>query len=439
MKSRFIWLLFIAGAFFSCKKKSGNIVIDGQGEGAVYGVIQTDTLTLLTSTVLEDSLPANSLAYSLIGSMSDPLLGKTTASAYATALLYEPSSDFPNTEEPDSAVLFIPIIDGLNFYGNKSSQQVWDIYPLNSIIDGSKVYYQGYSPVIDGSMKTTFVGPIYKTRYDSVNYKKTKLNFHPGLRIKLSSAVAKKLMQMPKEAYQSDENLNKYFPGIAVVPQDVDQPAGKGGIGVFSFAGSTVLGDRANIFLYYRDTQTFAFTFSGTNRTITKGNTGPYPAAVQQQLLNPKKSYNTTYVQSLQGVKTHIQIPYLLNLTVSENVAINKAEIVFYIDKTQINSDFPAPPRLNLFRPAYPNSLRNFLLRDAGNSTFGGVYNEAKGTYTFIITRHIQDMMNSWHLDGKNENYGLFLTVPTGEPVLAARTAIDHTKTKLRITYTKLN
>lgn len=439
MKSGFVWLLFITGAFFSCKKKDGNIIIDGQGDEAGYQIERADTFTLLTSTIREDSLPANGLPYCLIGTMTDPLLGKTTANAFATLTLLEPMADFPNTETPDSAVLFIPIIDGLNFYGDRLSEQEWAVYPLISQIAANTVYYQHARPVVDKGVASLYKGRIFSATRDSIRYNKGKLEVHPGIRIRLSNAMAAKLMQMPKQAYQSDEELNKHIPGIAIMPQDNDLPAGKGGIGVYDLAGGGDLGVRAHIMLYYRDTQNFVFTFTGASRIVTTGQTGPWPAAVRNQLDQDSQSFPVTYVQSLGGLKTRIRIPYLTALVKDKNVAINKAQIVFYTDPASVSTDFPAPLRLNLFRPYNGGSRRNYLLSDGTSASFGGIYDQKSGSYTFNITRHIQDVMNAKALEGKDLNYGLYLTVPTAEPVLATRAAIDHTRTKLVITYTKLN
>jgi hypothetical protein len=244
---------------------------------------------------------------------------------------------------------------------------------------------------------------------------------------------------MPKAAYQDDASLNTSFEGLAILPQDNDLPAGKGGVGVFDLAGENPIGSRAAIMLYYDDTSTFVFTFAGTSRIITKGSTGPFPTSVNQQLAQPGGDFTTTYVQALNGVKSHIQLTDLFNLVQDGNVAINKAEIIFTVDKSSVSTNFFAPVRLNLFRPTNASSQRNYLLRDAGSASFGGTYDESKGTYTFSVTRHIQDVLNAYKLDGKDINYGLYLTHPTAEPVLAGRVAIDQTKTRLVVTYTKLN
>jgi len=432
-------LLLATGAFFSCKKEEGNIVIEGQGDGTQYQLIRTETFDLSSRTVMEDSLPGNGLSYTLIGNMTDALLGNTRASAYAASALLEPSADFPNTLNPDSAVLYIPILDALNFYGERNSNQLWKICPLVIPIDASKVYYQTSTFEHDNSLASYYNGKIFSGKYDSMRYKKGNISLHPGVRIKLSMEMAKKLMQMPKAAYQSNEGLNSSFPGLAILPQDNNLASGKGGIGVYDLAGENTLGSRACIMLYYSDTSTFVFTFSNKNRVVTVGTTGPFPQSVRSQLQFPDQSYNTTYVQALNGVKTQLRMPKLFDLVKDGNIAINKAQVVFYIDKASVDNNFFAPLRLNLFRPSSAGSRRNYLLKDAGTAAFGGIYDAVNGTYTFNITRHIQDVLNSYVNEGKDINYGLFLTHPTAEPVMAGRVAIDHSKTKLIVTYTKLN
>lgn len=436
-------LLLITGAFFSCKKKEGNIILNGQGNTSQLGMYTNDTLKLEAYTMREDSLPGSGLTYSLLGHMSDPLMGKTTASIYAALTLKEPNNDFPNTEDPDSAILYFPIIDGLNFYGDRLAQQQLSIRFLGSDVDASVVYYQNYKPSLDFSSETVYKGPIFSGNYSITRYLKDTLELHPGLRIKLSADMAKRLMQMPKEAYQDNTGLAKYMKGIAITPADKDLFSGQGGIGVYDFHNQLSTGYMAKILLYYRDTQTFMFTFAGKSRTITSGSFGAYPAEVQKQLNNPGKAYEKTYVQSLQGVKTRIHIPQLLSLLNgnTNNIAINRAELTIACDKSAFSADFFAPPRLNLFRPLNPNSTRNYLLPDAAYSTFGGTYNESAGTYTFLITRYVQDIINSKFNQNFDANYGLFLAVPTASPIIAGRALLNFNdpKTKLKITYTKIN
>ncbi len=424
---------------FSCKKQEGNIVIDGQGNSNQLQLFTTDTFSLLASTIKEDSLPGNNLRYMLLGSMNDPLLGSVQAGAYAQCGLLEPNSDFPNTEEPDSAVLFVPFINGLNYYGDKFTYQGFRVFPLKSNIVASDIYYQGDKLEVDPTIESRYYGPVYQFTSDSARYKKNKVKLTPGIRVRLSMSMARKLMQLPKEAYTSQDKLLTHFPGVAILPEDRDYAEGQGGLGVYDFNNVISFAYRAKIMLYYRDTGTFVFTFNGSKTTVNNAKTLRHKPEVAQQLLQPKGNFPITYAQAPNGLKTHIRIPYLLNLAALGNIAINKAELVLHVDKSTVSPIYPAPGRMNLFQPADSNSRRNFLIEDGTSDAFGGTYKESSGTYTFTITKHLQNILGAKKFYNENLNLGLYLAVPSDQPVSGARVAIDHSKTKLLITYTKLN
>ena len=424
----------------SCKKQDGNIIIDGQSNNNQLEIFRTDTFTLQTKTIREDSLPGNGLSYSLLGEMNDPLLGKSKASLFAKMLILEPENNFPNNIEPDSALLYIPMVDGLNFYGNPQTKQRLQIFPLDETLSSTKVYYQNQNIAYNKQISTNYYGPMFQQKFDSIGYGKEKMGLKPGLMIKLSAEFARSLMQMPLEAYQSNEGLAKHFKGIAIVPENDELMPGDGGYTVLDLANSISLAYRAKILLYYNDTSTYIFGFEGKGTVVNQGKVGPYPQMINDQLSSPNKSYTTTYIQALGGLKTEIQIPHLLNLMKDGNVGINKAEILFYTDATPNTRQF-APPRLNLFQPLNTLSKRNRLIDDAtmSPSTFGGVYDEARKCYRFTVTRHIQNILNDQHFKSLNTNLGLYLAIPSDNPVIGARTGIDHSKTKLIITYTKPN
>ena len=439
-----LFALVLFMALSACKNNEGNIVITGQQKSDQLTLFRTDTFTLKTSTVLEDSLPANNLTYVLFGEFHDPLLGKSKASIYAKMNILAPENNFPNTIEPDSALLYIPLVDGLNFYGNSLTKQQIKIYQLDETLIGTNIYYQKQSkPKLNKNVSTDFYGYIYQQKFDSIGYKKGKMGLKPGLLIKLSKEFARQLQQMPSEAYQTNEGLLKHFSGIAIVAQNDELSPGEGGVGVLDLANAININYRAKILLYYNDTSTYIFGFDGRSTIINSSETGPYPEFVESQLKEPNKNYNTTYVQALNGVKTKIEIPYLLNLVQSgshgeNNVGINNATLRLYVDDNT-NANYFAPPRMNLFQPISRRSDRNRLVEDAlaSPTKFGGVFNDKGRYYQFDITRHLQNVLNDKAFEGKDNNLGLYFAVPTDNPVIGARAAIDHSKTKLIITYTK--
>lgn len=433
-------LIFLLGTFAisSCTKEEGNIVLDGQGNENQLGLFKTDTLSFQARTVDEDSLPGNGIRYSLLGSMNDEILGKSSASLYANLVLIEPNSNFPTGENSDSAVLFLPSVDGLNTYGERTTPQLLKIDKLESTISSSNVYYQNSDFEINENYTTTYFGNLINKYTDSVKYRKIKLQPYDGLRIKLSKRFADFLMSMPKEAYQTNENLAKYFKGISIVPQDQDLAPGTGSMSVFDINNIISLAYRAKIMLYYQDTNTFVFGFGGSTASVTKGKTGPYNNLIKDQLFSNPKHFDKTYVQALGGVKTKIELPYLYNLIEKGNISINKAEIEFFI--TDFDENFFAPPRMNLFQPAAKNSVRNYFIPDAlSSASYGGLYNSKTRSYKFTITQHVQHILNEMYFHQKNVNNGLYLAVPTDQPVIGARGVFDHTKTKINIIYSKPN
>lgn len=441
MKTRFLLgVLTVLMGLSACKKQDGNIIIDGQNNNNQLEIFRTDTFSLKTSTVREDSLPANGISYSLLGEMNDPILGKSKASIFGKMIILEPENNFPNNLEPDSAILYIPMVDGLNFYGNPLTKQRLQIFPLAETINGLNVYYQHQSIAYNNQISANYYGLMFQQKIDSIGYRKEKMGLKPGLMIKLSAEFARSLMQMPSEAYQSNDGLAKYFKGIGIIPENDELLPGDGGYAVFDLSNNISLAYRAKILLYYNDTSTFVFGFEGKGSVVNTGKVGPYPQFIKDQLSNQSVSRSTTYVQALSGLKTKIEMPTILNMIQQGNVGINKAEILFYTDVSPNTKHF-APPRLNLYQPLNALSNRNRLIDDATMSpaSFGGIYDETKKCYRFTLTRHIQNILNDQYFNNINTNLGLFLAIPSDNPVIGARTGIDQSKTKLIITYTKPN
>jgi len=433
-----IALLSLAIGNWSCKKQTGNVIVEGQNTNSLQP-FQTDTFTLFSKTIDEDSMPGNNLSYLLIGAMNDPLFGYSKATAFAKTKIIEPLNNFPNTIEPDSALLFIPMVGNNNFYGNRASIQKLLIRINAEGFNGNRVYYQSDQLKTKSNVSSVYTGRLFQEGIDSIGYKKQKIKLPNGLLIKLSKEFAQYLQQMPSTAYQTTEGLNKYLPGISIQPISDDLPPGEGGYGVFDFKNEFSISDRAKILLYYNDTQTFVFGFDDQTKTLNYSQTGPYTEEIIRELNGTKQSSEFSYVQSLSGTKNKVEIPYLYNLIATGNVAINKAEIIFHIADNTATPNYYAPPRLNLFQPLSSNSNRNSLTKDGGSSSFGGLLNEKGYYYKFDVTRQIQSILSSKANLNKEINNGLLLTIPTDVPVSGSRVVIDNKKTRLIVTYTKPN
>ena len=71
----------------------------------MLSILQTDTVTLVVSTVREDSLRSDELSLSLLGNYIDPEIGQTRAGFYSQVRLSSPDIDFGTNAVADSLTL----------------------------------------------------------------------------------------------------------------------------------------------------------------------------------------------------------------------------------------------------------------------------------------------------------------------------------------------
>jgi len=148
-------------------------------------------------------------------------------------------------------------------------------------------------------------------------------------------------------------------------------------------------------------------------------------------LFNQADTSTNTYVQSMAGHKTVIEIQHLDTLkTFFKDKAINRVNLSFELDGTD-TADFPPHGRMYLVR--VDNEGKDYFLTDyivEGEDHFGGKLENGK--YTFNITRYFLQLLN-------NEDYTnkLYL-VAAGGAVNANRTILPKDKISFNIIYTDL-
>src|SRR5690606_10467470 len=138
-------------------------------------------------------------------------------------------------------------------------------------------------------------------------------------------------------------------------------------------------------------------------------------------------NFNNTYVQSMSGLKTRIEIPNLLNLLDSGVYAVIDATFQIHYDESFNSTEFPAFSRTLLLKRDSINR-NNFVLDQLLNSDFYGGTRNTNGYYEFRVTREIQDILNNYRLNGLNRNTGFFLIAPSDNPISASRMMLDTQK-----------
>ena len=143
----------LVATLFSCKK-SADFGLEVQANQDILSANQTDSTSLITYSVYEDSLKTDELSGpNLLGSYADPSFGSLKTSIF-THIRLESSYDFrPSGSttlddiEVDSVILYLAL-DG--HYGNLGAQ-TFEVYQLDDDIYTDTTYYTNSST----SIKTT--------------------------------------------------------------------------------------------------------------------------------------------------------------------------------------------------------------------------------------------------------------------------------------------
>lgn len=410
--------------FISACKDPDNVGLNVLPVSDLSSLNTTDTFSLSTSVIKEDSLLATNNTVNMLGEINDNFFGKVNASFYVQVLLSVANVNFGISPQLDSIVLSL---DYAGYYGDTTSTHNFAVYELDESIFKDSLYYSNKTfatkPTPLGTLTTSEIHPSDSVLLGTVNK-------NPHLRIRLDDAFGNSLLTAPASNYVDNTSFSNFFKGIYV--SDV-VTSGSGAILYFGPAKAMT-----KIALYYKnaseDSLEYDFSINGTGRI--NHFTHDYSTAVFGGNFNdPVFGANLCYIQSMAGVKTKIQIPYLTNLTSNQNIAINKAELIVTVDNT---TTLTYAPNTSLFLVGIDSLGKSIFLPDYADSptNFGGILNS--GTYTFVITRYIQQI-----LTGTRKDYGLFLVSP-GASVNAYRTVIGGSnnasfKMKLRITNTLLN
>jgi hypothetical protein len=427
----FFFLILVT--YYSCKEKDivGIDVLPSTDKLS----FSSDTVSLISFSVREDSIKSDETSNNIVGSLHDPVFGITHAGFYSQVRLSAENVDFgnPNELEVDSLVLSLVVN---NAYGKKTPIDIF-VYELAEKIFLDSAYYSNRSIEV----KKTKLGEaknITPQIGDSILVGNNKEPVQ--LRIQLDKYLGVLFLNTPSAFTSNDVFLNS-FKGLFVTVDTTSAPlSGEGSMFYFD-----VLNQYSKLTLYYRnkvtpDTLSFSFNINSSCARIGRYWQNYSGTEVSQQLANNSLGKDKIYLQSLAGVKSKILLPDVGKLISNGDIVVNKAEIVFSAAEKS-NSDFPLHEQLFLVN--IDSAGKSGFVADQleGSAHFGGKYSSITGTYSFNITRHIQQLLIS-EKSGNSSNYGLFL-VGGGAGINANRTIIygsenNSGRIKLRVSYTQL-
>ncbi len=415
-------------------------------------VFFTDTITLVASTVQEDSLlvfdPNPSVSYGnfIFGDYVDPLFGNTVASIYAQLV---PSFDEPNFEAAtlDSVILNLQY-DTTATYGNIDDDPFGiGIYRITEMIDKESNYFSNQTFMVDdvmplaeisnftpmASFEDTIKGIIDYT-FDSAG---DTLNLPPTLRIPLPNSLGQEFINYDTSSFTSNSNFVEQFSGIFVKPLNTTP-------GLLSFDISSV--SVSGLTVYYRqDTTKSQYNLDFSNRFVQMNNfKHDYSGAIVDDFFdNTTEGDSILFIQAMSGPNVKIELPYT---EAFQDVVINKAELEFTV--AELVEDQPAvytPMETMIAADIGPDGEFVFVSDVlAGGSNFGGLLQDEVGDqgeniqqFRMNLSAHFQEVVEE-----RRDNVIFLRAFPKQEQ--SSRVVIygpGHSKypMKLRITYTKLN
>jgi hypothetical protein len=437
---------FIAGAVAlslfaaSCKKESP-IGLDVQPEGDLLHTRVTDTVSITTYTVKDDSVKTDDLpsGTTLLGSYNDSVFGVAEASVYSQFRLPTNAPNFTGATL-DSIVLSLAYEGPSPFYGSITDQQTLKVYQVIETISKDASYYSNQDlDVYPSDLTASGNGYTFTPNVtDSVlvGAKKEK----PQVRIPLNINFGYLILTAGQNTnLATNTSFLEFLKGLYIAPANGAQQKGQGSILTFN-----LLDGKSGVNLYYHiGTEALSYRLqvdaSAARFSRFKHNYTGTP--VETELSNPSLGQDVSYIQGMAGVKTKIMFPQVKHLTDSGKIAVNHAELIIKGDPSTIHNLYPAPDKLFLL-PATSTGSNGNLIGWAdfqeGASYYGGTYDITTNEYHFNVSRYVQSI-----IDGTAADYGLYLII-AGNAVNADRLVIGGGSNpvngmKLRLTYTKLD
>ncbi len=384
-------------AFSACQKPT-DLEADGllPQEDVLYAN-QSDTSTIISYIVREDTLSTDELSACLLGSYTDETFGRTLASFATQFVLSGANPSFPSAFEVDS-VIFSVAYTGYS-YGSLGEGYL-SVKELSADLPKTSGFNSSYNaPVLsenllaDASQTFQFKPKTYLFG--------TEDSLAPQLRIPLKTSLGTRLLQPTDPgALESDENFQAYFKGLKV-------EAGSYPMGVVALDLTNI---NSKITVYYRfdngglaDTTFYEFPVtSDCGRYSRLQHFYQYATQSDLQALSATDTLANQamlYLQAGAGTKTKIELPHLLDLQINEGRIVNKAELI-----VPYEPDSKYAPTTQIFIFYQNNEGTLVALPDQFSGNIGGGVEEGNKRYRLNITQYIQKVLN-----GEIENAPLFI------------------------------
>lgn len=435
-KALFISILALIS--ISCNKTTENIGDGLLPEGDHIGACFTDTLQITCHSEIIDSMATKGMNTVLLGSMMDPVMGRTEANLFTQLHLSSSNHSFGSNPVIDSVVLQFDIS---GFYGDTTAMQTVHVYQLTDSLSSTENYYQ-FSDVAVNTLDLANGYQFHPHPRTNQTITGTDTITRPVIRIPLSVSFGEMLASADSTVYSTPVAFKEFFYGLKISCEPVSQG---GAICYLSPTSNNI----TQLQIYYRETPGgnpmryyFYITSEETyfNQYLHDYSLGSSEFVNQTMQGDTTLGQQQVYLQSLGGVRTVLRFPNLCQWTNSlgenQHIIINEAKLILPASSALGDSTiFTAPNSLALLNINKDGSTS--LLQDyyEGNSYYGGSYSHPKRSVTFRIAEHIQRIIL-----GQIESQGMYLSI-TGASfnaqrwIIAGPESADESKLRCEIKY----
>ncbi|MCX6352878.1 MAG: DUF4270 family protein [Bacteroidetes bacterium] len=416
----FLLVLFFAfaGVFISCDKAKDISVKSATPDQSVVPLDDTSVIVEM-QTVLWNSVLTNNLSKDMIGGFDDPVMGYTMASVYGQLRLAASPTKVDSFKKIKDVKLYLRY-SGTRAYFGSLNYQVIDIEQIYNQLDNTNFYS---NKLMSGSRIGAFAGLLSGT--DSF------------LVVNLDTSFGGRLLRTDKKNYADNNSFTTLLKGIGIKANSPNT--------LMPF----VLTDSSRLEINYNDSSKLILKFTKESNRVATYRHIFATSKASIQLKTSSTTYPEVYLQPLSGLKVNIKFKNLEKLA-QKNAAVLQAALE--LPKVYPSPDnYPESPQLLIFprgsngdnetkNTAFDQTYTDDLFKE-----FDGKWNAQKQSYNFIITHHIQNLLERYKKQpGYVDANGMNLFIPADNPltakrvILATRYATTGKKPKLKLIYTNL-
>ena len=377
---RFPWNLFgsllLIAILGACEDKPDFIGGDLLPSGDSFSVYFDSTEIIYGHAIPADSIASGYKNFYLVGSITDPFLGRSRSDAITTISPSINSRGFGEGARADSVILYLVLE---NRIGEGNLPLRLQLYELTEQMHFDSTYYSNMD--MTGKYRNTELGSVSVSGGDTI------------VQIFITeSDFINRFLNAEDTVLKSADNLQEFMNGFYLKTNDaIDE----GSMVQINFEET-----QNYLYFYYRnDTATEQKQYysleSKDNGRVNMFHHDPAGYPVEEYLQNGSDNDSLLFVQSMAGISSIIRFPGLTKWADSMNIAINEARLILPIADTNVtmqNSRY-FPEFLNMFlvqeNEGYSLTYDHMLNADG----FGGKYDSYSRSYSFSIKVHLQSLI----------------------------------------------